>query len=246
MSGSATSFVSARLLLPDYIVQAQDNALSCPLWQGGTLIAPDSGTISVYDPSNTAVISAASVTVVDDVATYTVLSTSLPSTLSRGMGWRVEWALVIDGSTTTYRNSAGLIKCPLAPVVTDADLYRRESALDPDGNAPVSSLTTYQDYIDEAWVTLHGRLVAKGNLPNRILEPSALREPHLLLTLSLILQDFRTRLNETWAEKAKEYEAKWEKAYDGLAVEYDTTDSGQSDGRRKRSASPTIWLGGFD
>lgn len=246
MSGSATSFVTARLLLPDYLTQAQDNVISCPLYSQGALVAPTSGTVSVYDASNTAVVDGAPVTITGSVATYTISAATLPSTLSRGMGWRVEWSLTVSGVSTTYRNSAGLVRSRLAPVVTDADLFRRESALNPDGTAPVSSLDTYQDYLDEAWVTIHGRLTGRGNLPHLVMEPTTLREPHLLLTLHLVFQDFRTRLNETWKEKADEYKAEYKAAWDGLAFEYDSTDSGQSDGRRKRSAVNSIWMGGFD
>lgn len=248
MSGSSTTFTTARFLTPDYLVQGRDNAITCPLWRNGALVAPTQAgsTVSVYDAANNPIVNGAAVTVTGSIATCTIPASVLPSTLSRGMGWRVEWSLLVAGVVTVYRNSAGLVKCELAPVVTDDDLYRRESALDPAGSAPVSTLTTYQDFIDEAWVTLHGRLVGKGNLPNRIMEPSALREPHMMLALHLIFNDFRTRLNETWKEKADEYKVAWRDAYDGLAVEYDTTDSGASDGRRKRSMSPTVWLGGFD
>lgn len=247
MSGATTSYVTARFLTPDYIVRGSDNALSCPLWRDGALVAPTQAgsTVTVYDGANTAVYTAG-VTVAGSIAGVTIPAISLPSTLSLGMGWRVEWSLVVSGATTVYRNNAGLVRSQLAPVVTDADLFRRESALNPTGNAPVSSLTDFQDYLDEAWVTIHGRLTGKGNLPHLIMEPTALREPHLYLALHLIFQDFRTRLNETWKEKADEYLARFDKAWDGLAFEYSTGDSGQSDGRRKRAANPSIWLGGFD
>lgn len=246
MSGASTSFVTARFLTSDYLVQGRDNALSCPLWQSGALVAPSSGTVSIYDPANTAIVNAAAVTVAGNVATYTVPAATLPASLSRGMGWRVEWTLTVASVASVYRNSAGLVKCALAPVITDADLYRRKSGLDPSGGAPLSSLTTFQSFIDEAWVTLVGKLVGKGNLPHLVMEPSALREPHLLLTLALIFEDFATRLSETHRETADRYMDRFEKAWSELAFEYDTSDSGQSDGRRKRSASPTLWLGGFD
>lgn len=240
--GAETTYTTARLLTPDYLVRAADNAISCPLWRDGSLVAPTSGTVSVYDASNTAIVSAAAVTVTGNIATYTITAAALPTTLQLGMGWRVEWTLTVSSVATTCRNSAGLVRSRLAPVVTDADLFRRESSLNPVGTAPISSVSDYQDYLDEAWVTLHGRLTGKGSLPHLVMEPSALREPHILLTLSLIFNDFRTRLNEAYADKAKEYADKFEKAWEQLRFEYDSTDSGQSDGRRKRSASPTIWL----
>lgn len=251
MGGSATSFLTARLLTPDYFVQAADNAISCPLWQDGALVAPTQAgsTVSVYNGNSTAIVSAAPVTVTGSIATYTVLAASLPTTLPRGMGWRVEWSLIIPSVTPSprvFRNAAGLTRSALVPVVTDADLFRRESGLNPAGAAPVSSLTDYQDYIDEAWITLHGRLVGKGSLPHLIMEPSALREPHLTLALHLIFQDFRTRLAETWREKAEDYANQYKAAWSELVFEYDASDSGQSDGRRKRAAGATRWLMAID
>ena len=247
MSGATTTYLTARFLTPDYLVQGQTNALSCPLWRDGALVAPTQAgsTVTVYDSANQVVVSAP-VTVTGNVATYSLASSYVPTTLSRGMGWRIEWSLIVSGVTTTYRNNAGLVKSQLAPMVTDADLFRRESALNPAGTAPISSVTDYQDYLDEAWVTLHGLLTGKGSLPHLIMEPSALREPYICLTLSLVFEDFRTRLHEQWNEKAKDYRARFEKAWDGLAFEYDKTDSGQSDGRKKRSANPSIWLLGSD
>lgn len=248
MSGATSTFRTARFLTPDYLVRGQDNAISCPLWADGALVAPTQAgsTVSIYDASNTAIVSAAPVTVAGNIATYTILAASLPASLSFGMGWRVEWSLIVSAVATPYRNSAGLVRSRLVPVVTDADLFRRESSLNPSGTAPISSLTDFQDYLDEAWITIHGQLVGKGRLPHLIMEPSALREPHILLALHLIFEDFRTRLSETWKEKSETYRARYAASWDALAFEYDSTDSGQSDGRRKRSATSTIWLCGRD
>jgi len=244
MSGSSTTFTTARFLTADYIVQGQDNDLSCPLWRDGEIVPVDSGTVSVYDSSGAAVVSAAAVTVDGDgIASYALLAATTASS-TRGMGWRVEWRLAsgTPSTSTTYRNSAGLVRSQLAPVITDADLFRRVSGLDPDGAAPLSTLTTYQDKIDEAWIVIHGWLSGKGSLLHLVMEPSALRETHMLLTLALIFEDFATRLNEANATTGADYRAQYKSERDGLSFEYDTADSGRADSRRKRSASPTIWL----
>lgn len=246
MPGATSTYVTARFLSPDYLVQAQANAISCPLYSGGALVAPSSGTVSVYDSSGQAIVSGAAATITGSIATYSISAGTLPSTLARGMGWRVEWTLIVGGATTVYRNSAGLVRCELKPVVTDSDLFRREGGLDPAGDSPISSLTDFQDYLDEAWTTILGRLAGRGNLPHLVMEPSALRECHLLLTLHLVFEDFRTRLNETHGQKADTYHTRFEAAWSALSFEYDSTDSGRSDGRRKRAATSAVWLGGWD
>lgn len=199
MAGSAASYVTARFLTPDYLVQGRQQTITCPLYQSGALVAPGSASVIIYDAAGAVVVSDGA-EIEDDIASFVVLAAVVPSTLPRGMGWRVEWTMTTGSNVRTYRNSAGLIRAELAPVVTDLDLFRRESGLDPAGSAPLSTLATFQPFLDEAWVTILGRLVSKGNLPHLIMEPTALREPHLLLTLHLIFEDFRTRLAEAFGE----------------------------------------------
>jgi hypothetical protein len=67
----------------------------------------------------------------------------------------------------------------------------------------------------------------------------------MLLTLALIFEDFQTRLNEQFSAQADSYRGQFRAAWDELRFEYDMADTGRSDGRRKRSASPTVWLGGW-
>jgi hypothetical protein len=246
VSGASTTFTTARFLTADYLVRGRANTLSCPLWRDGALVAPTQAgsTVTLYDAGNNVVVNGAAVTVTGSIATYTVSADTLPSTLSLGMGWRVEWSLVLSGVATQFRNNAGLVRSELAPVITDRDLFRRESSLDPSGSAPITSLTDFQDYIDEAWVTLIGRMVGKGSLPHLVMEPSALREVHLTLALKLLFSDSRTGLDEAWRQKALDYGEEFKAAWNELRFEYDTTDSGQSDGRKKRSAHPTVFTCG--
>ncbi len=244
MSGSSTTFVAARFLTPDYLVRGRDNVISCPLWSGASLVAPtqSGSTVSVYD-GNTAVVDAAAVTVTGSIATYTVPASVLSVDRALARGWRVEWSLVLSGVARPFSNTAALVRSELAPMIADADLFRRESSLNPSGSAPISSFTTFQDFRDEAWITLHGLLAAKGSLVHLIMEPSALREPMLTLTLALIFADFRTRLSEVHGEKARDYRQQFERAMADLRFEYDSAQSGQADAKR-RGASATVFMCG--
>jgi len=241
MSGSATTFISARFLTPDYMVRALDASLSCPLWQDGALVAPSSGTCTVYNASNETVSSGA-VTVTGSTATYTVAAADIPATLSPASGWRVEWALVVSGDTLTFRNTAALVLSVLYPAASEPDLYRRVSGLDPNGTKPIHSLADLQDYLDEAWVMILGRLINAGNLPYLVVEPTALREAHIDLTLSLIFEDFSTRLNEKHADAAERYRDRFDSAWAGLRFEYDFSQDGRAGSRRKVSAAGSMWM----
>ncbi|MCB9763925.1 MAG: hypothetical protein H6739_29410 [Alphaproteobacteria bacterium] len=220
--------------------RARANSLSCPIWQDGSLVAPSSGTITIWDGSGTKQVDADSITVSSSTATY---SYTPSSSLSYGEGWRIEWSLIIDSVTHVFRNDASLVRVSLYSPITDADLFRRVSSLNPTGAAPLSSVSDYQDYLDEAHVIIQNRLISRGNRPNLILSPSALREVYLTLTLSLIFSDFATRLNDSYEAMSQEYKRDYQAAWDDLRFTYSSGDEEENSGtRRRRSASPTIWL----
>jgi hypothetical protein len=239
-SGASASSLTARFLLPDQLERGRPNALSCPVWQDAALVAPSSGTVTIYDGGGAVLVSAAAVTVTGSIATY---SYTPAATIPYGEGWRVEWSLVIAGVTHVFRNDGALVRVVLHSPITDADLFRRVSALDPAGAAPISSVADYQDFLDEAHAVIQLRLITNGNRPNLILSPSALREAYITLALALIFGDFETRLSETYAERASEYRRQYERAWGELRFTYASTDEAEGGSSlRRRSASPTVWL----
>ena len=243
-AGSSTSTITARFLLPDLMERGRANALSCPLWQDGALVAPTEAgsTVTIWDGSGTKQADAVAVTVTGSIATY---SYTPASTLSYGEGWRVEWSLIVSGTTYVFRNDGALVRNVLFPVVTDSDLFRRHRALNPSSAAPLSSVADYQDYIDEAWATIQGRLIAKGDRPNLILSPSALRGVHLAQTLALIFADFATSLNETYADIASAYRQEYHDEWADLNFAYaDSDEEDNSTPLGRRAANPSIWLAG--
>lgn len=207
--------------------------------------------MSVYDDSNTAIVDGAAAAITGDVAEYTITAATLPSTLTLAMGWRVEWNLVVstaerpDG-VIRARNSAALVRWAWHPMISDVDVFRRVPALDPSSSTVITSATDYQGFIDEAATSLQRRLIASGNRPNLIMEPSALREPLLYLTLALIFEDLATRLSQAYEVRAQEFRAAYESAWQSLTFEYDTDDDGVADANT-RAAQPTVSLcGGRD
>lgn len=230
---------SARIPVPYDIVRGQATTIRCPAYRDGALVSPSSGTCTVYDGSGTVVSTGATV-LSSSVSTYTFTPSS---SLTLGEGWRVEWSLVLASVQHVFRSDAALVRVALYPVVSDQDLYRRVSGLNPSGAAPLSTLTTYQDYLDEAWTTLVLRLISKGNRPALISSPSALRECHVLLTLSLIFEDFAVRLRESFAEDAARFREHYEAEWARLSFTYDSSDSGVSPAQRRAARGPIILSG---
>ena len=232
---------SFRMYSPELIERGRDNLVKAPIYLDGALAVPSSGTVSVFDDSNTAIIDAAAVTVVASVAQYNITAAAVAS-LALSEEWRIEWALLMpDGVVHTFRRGAALVRRRLYPVATDLDLLALHSdltALRP------SNLSSYQDYLDTAWKDIICMLREVGNFPNLVMSPSAFRRCHVYLTLELIARDFSTSFGDgsKWDLLADTYSAKFEAAYNRLNFQYDVDDDGQIDGRT-RAAAPAIWLG---
>ena len=236
-----------RFTGPHLIEATRATLLSAPMYLDGALVAPTGGgssTVTVTKADGTDLVTGATVVVTASVGEYTVLATATALT-DLGEGWSATWTLVAGGVTYVVRNDAAVVRRRLWPVVSDVDLYRRVRSLDPASAAVITTQADYQDQLDEAWSEINRRLIGKGNRPNLIMSPSSLREVHLLLTLALIFEDLAAQLNGAYAERPTAYRGQWEAAWSRLSFLYASTDGEQPDSNRtRRSATPTVWLGG--
>lgn len=230
---------SARIPTPYDLVRGQATTIRCPIYRDGELVEPSSGTCTVYDGSST-VVSTGATTLIGSTSTYTFTPSS---SLTLGEGWRVEWSLTISSVVHVFRSDAALVRMALYPVISDQDLFRRVSGLNPSASAPLSSLSTFQDYLDEAWTCIVLRLIGKGNRPALISSPSALREVHILLSLSLIFEDFAVRLRPSYSDDAARWRAQYETEWDRLSFTYDSGDTGVSSAQRRAAQGPLILSG---
>ena len=245
---SFDTIYSARFVVPERIERGRDNLLKCPVYRDGALVAPASGTVSIWNASGTAIVSAAAVTITANVATYTILDATTTA-LPVEDGWRFEWALTFasPAEVHTFRQDGALVRRRLYPVVTDADLVRLHSdLLATSTDAIVPSGWDAQDYIDETWADIDGKLVAAGNFPNLIMSPSALRSSHLYMTLAAIFRDLSTSAGAEgkYANLAEHYDSRAADAWGRLSFRYDADDDGQADGAGRKAASPSVWLSG--
>lgn len=240
---AAETLYTARLS-SDWIERGRAQKLKCPAYRDGALAAPSSGTVSVYNAAGTAVVDAQAVTVVSSVAEYDIAAVDTSSE-SLGLGWRIEWSLVMpDTITHTFRVDAGLVRRRLYPVISDIDLKRRHSDLDDLRDA---GATSYQDFLDEAWQDILDRLAARGSLPFLIMEPGALRRSHLFHTLQLIFLDFSSSVGDgRYLDLAEQYRKDFEDAWGELRFSYDYDDDGEADkdGQEKDTPHAVMWLGG--
>jgi len=235
---------TVRFPLPDLIVRNQAHKLSAPVYLDGALVAPTSGTVTVYNRSNTAVISAQAGTVTDSVISYDIGSGDL-SAQDLNIGWRVEWTLTMATAPTALiaRNSAALIRFPLNPVVADVDIKRRIRSLDPAAPTVIHREADLQDFIDEAWCELMHFILSIGARPNQIMNPDSLRMPHMYGTILLAGENLETRSNLASTQFVERYQQRYQQALNKLKWEDDPGDDGQSNTpERLRSAIGSVWL----
>lgn len=235
---------SARTSTRVYIERDRQTPLSVGMYRDGALVAPSSGTVSIYNAANEAVISAASVTVTASKATYTVSTGSITGQ-SLGAGWRVEWSLTMpDGYVHLIRSSASLVRVRHTCPITDADLL----ALHPDLSSYYpTGVTSWQTQIDTVWEDAQGWLEARGRRPYLITDASALRPWIRYLVLETICRALAGDGDEAnkWARLAELYTGKAREERDQLTLEYDESDIGQSSATQRAAARPVLWLGQF-
>lgn len=242
MSSEDTNY-APRFSTPEFLERGRDNKITAPIYRSGALVAPTSGTVSIYRQDQSVVVNAATVTIVASVATFTVTAVSIGSLILED-GWLLEWALLMpDGVVHTFRRDGALVRRRLYPVISDIDLLRRHRDLSALREAGV---TSYQDYLDESWCMIENRLIGGGKRPYLVMSASAFRECHVCLTLHLVWQDYATSAGDTsrYQQLADSYGQAYENAWASLSFIYDETDENVVSIDRRNSGSPTLWLGG--
>ena len=242
MSISETLY-TARFRSGETIERGRNQDLTCPVYRAGALVAPLSAYISIYKADQTALVSNISAPIVGSIPTYALLGTATTS-LALEEGWLIEWTLQMTATVqNVFRNDAALVRRALYPVVTDADLFRRHSDLP---SLLATGTTSYQDYLDEAWATIVNRITAQGRRPYLIIQPSAMRDVHLALTLQLIFLDFQTSAGDggRWQALAEHYGRQYTEAWGQLRFTYDESDENKVDPSSKKAATAQVWTNG--
>ncbi len=227
---------------PEYRVRGRAQTASLALYRDGAVVAPTASgsTFAFYGPAGEVVIAPTPVTVASSVATYPILATELPSTLSLGRGYYEIWHLILpDGTRRDYRRDVSLVLYAVYPVVSDTDILAVYSDLN---RQRASGVSTFQGAIDEAWRRILGRLEGQGVFPEHIVTDWSLREVHLELTLHLLCLDYARAQGGRWGELAERHKKEFELAWARLRFVKATADSAAPDGDDLRSANKGVTL----
>ena len=227
--------------LPDFLVRERDNLIECPVYAAGTLTAPASGTVTIYE-GGTVLVDAAAVTVTASTATYNVTAATLPSTLSLSDEWLIVWSLVLAGSTHIFQRPAALVRRELHPVVTPDDL----TALHQDASSLLAAGQTLADFLDQAWDMVQRRLLAVGRRPYLILSDFALFDCHRHLAAYLLFNDAASSVGDgRWSEMSEHHLDRYEQEWARLSLTYDTDEDGLVEADEQGTAGATaVFFGG--
>ena len=234
--------ITARVPLPHVIVAGSESILTCPLYRSAALVNATSCSATVRNASGQSMATGGAV--VANVARL-VLAGATTTAWLRTHGYAVEWSIGTASGTVDARQDAFVCRTALYPVITDGDLIRRHSILDPASRAAAVVGSTVQDAIDEAWTELMLRVIEQGRRPQLVLSPSSLREAHLYLALSIVFGDIGASSGGQYGIQSQEYRRLFEDAFARVRWVYDSDDDGIPDEEgRRQSGTTQIWLTG--
>lgn len=229
---------------PDLIERAKAQRLSLPVYYDGALVVPSSAVLSLYDPSNVAVLDSVACTIASGTAVYDLLAASVPATYAPSQRWREEWTLTMtDGQVHTFRRDAHLCLRRLYPVIGSGDLVARHH----DAATLIRRGKSLQGYVDGAWDTVIYRLLGDSRYPQQVMTPWGLREAHLALSLHRLFLDAMLNVagEDKYSKLADYYGEEYKQAWAGLrfTVDLDEDNKAPSDDETMQGA-PVIMLGG--
>jgi hypothetical protein len=238
-----TTTYTARFASPELIERAKSQRLACEVQYGGAVQRPASGTITIRDGGNTAVVDEAAVTGIgnDGVAYYDLDAALVPETMSTSQGWLVEWTLTYaDGKVHTFRRTAHLCLRRLYPVVTVGDIVRRHHDL----QELINRGTNLQAYGDDAWDSVIFRFLGEGREPQKVMSPDRFAEVHKALWLHRTYLDCILEEGDRYAYLADYWRKEYEAAWTSLRVTLDRNEDNlpPNGSEQGESATPPLML----
>ena len=240
---------SPRIRIHDVLERARGCTVDLPVYRDNQLQSPTSAFFRLTDPEGNDVIARTAVSIIANIATYNISASELPTTLRLADGYMQYWELTISGTVHTFKKPAAICLSALYPVISDLDLEAEYSDLA--SIRPSSLGSSYQTYIDEAWVQLIQRVRDQGNIEYLIMSPQSLRAAHKNLTFYLIFKDMDSSgLGEgRYLDLARTHRKEMEFDFKRLKFTYDLNQDGRADNENKRrsalgviyTSAPPIW-----
>jgi hypothetical protein len=212
--------MKVEILSEDQAVKGYDFPIAVNFWETGAQLTPVSGTITVKDPSGTAVVSSVAMTLATKTLTYTLAAANL-DTLWENAIIEIDYLV-----STTHFKAVFFFDCVLNMLkcnVIDADLKNYAPLL---ADELWSSETNYDRLIQEAFRLVKRGIKDKGRRPFMIIDGAQIRELIILKTFELITFDFAKSTEDIWWARYEKYRAGYDSSFEKLIVKYDEDQSG--------------------
>ena len=215
-----------------------------PVYRDGALATIAAVKYTLYKPDQSKLVDSATGTYAGNIPQYVHSDGSLVTSLQLGEGYLQEWEITIGSNSFLFRRMAAVVRRRLYPVVSDVDLfstYKQLSSLMP------STISSYQDYIDEAWYTIIMKIRQEGGgLEYLVMDSESLRSAHINLSLYYIFRDFHSSLGQSngrYLDLATEHHQQYKSDWKGINWRYDSGHDGFPDDANERVAKdPVIYL----
>lgn len=228
----------------ELLERGQTQVTELPIYRDGGLATIAAVKYTLYNPDQTKHTDNQTGTFSGNIPQYSHNDGDLINTMTLGEGYLQEWTITIATTQYIFRRMAALVRRRLYPVVSDNDLfstYKQLSSLKP------STITSYQDYIDEAWYTIIQRIRTEGGgLEYLVMSSESLRGAHMNLSLYYIFRDFHSSLGQSngrYLDLANEHLKQYQYDWKSVNWLYDQGHDGFADDSNERVArQPVIYL----
>ena len=233
-----------QIKVPELLERGKTQLTTLPIYRDGALVGPTSVKYTLTAPNGDKIVDAAVGTYPGNIPQYTHSSSVLSSDLALGEGYLQEWEIQLAGGTYNFRRNTAIVKRRLYPVVSDGDLTSTYSQL---ADIRPSNLSSYQNYIDEAWFTMIQKMRQEGGgLEYLVMSPEAFRSAHQNLALYYIFRDFHSSLGQSngrYLDLANEHFKQFNGDWKLINFVYDYDHDGHADQPNNRQAKqPVIYL----
>ena len=242
---SSSTPYAAQIRAIELLERGKSQTTEIKLFRDNAQLVPTAATYTITRPTGTDIVTGGAASIAADCTVSCAHTVEqLADTQQLGEGYVQEWAVTLEAEEYLFRRMAALVRRRLYPVVSDIDLTATYADLE---NVRPSTLTSYQQYIDDAWFQILRKIRNRGmGYEYLMMSPEAFFETHRHLSLYLIFRDFHSSLGQSngrYLDLANEHYKLYRDEFDSLNFIYDENHDGEADDPDKRTrGQPTIFL----
>ena len=198
----------------------------------GVKTAPSSATLTLYNPSGTAVVTARACAINSTTKKITATFTggSALELNDYTENWRLllSYEIEVDSLAVTYQANFlfDVCKCVLVNPVTDDDLKELHPSI---AGEIWSTQTTYTTQIEKAFTDIKRKLKERGRRPSMLIDGTQIKDLIICHTLELIFFDFAKSTEDIWWNRYLKRAEQFTADFGNLRIVYDSDDDGVID-----------------